>query len=390
MGTTELRLENLLKQLPSADREKAEEFFEDRELVLTSKVSYLDTLVPFYRHVKKSLAEATKGDVQGWIKSERKRQTARGKIGISPTTLQIHKVHLKTFYRWLNGGKEAPECVEWIKGTRRKRDLPAEEILNQEEIRRIIEACDNPRDKAMVAVLYESAARIGEFLSLKIRNVDFDKYGGIILLPKNQEGLKTGSRRIRLIDTAPYLQGWINAHPKKNDPDAPLWLGNRGTALKITQTQALIKKYTAKAGVKKRVHPHLFRHSRLTALAKMPYINEMDLRIIAGWTRDSAMPAVYLHLGGRDVDRKLLQHRGLLEEEEKLEAEEKPLEPLKCPRCETINPADAKFCYKCSMALTLKAVVELEEKRERADDLMNRLFEDPEVRDLLKRKIEKM
>ncbi len=117
MGTTELRLENLLKQLPSADREKAEEFFEDRELVLTSKVSYLDTLVPFYRHVKKSLAEATKGDVQGWIKSERKRQTARGKIGISPTTLQIHKVHLKLFLRF----KQAPPQDVLPLAQRRKR-----------------------------------------------------------------------------------------------------------------------------------------------------------------------------------------------------------------------------------------------------------------------------
>ena len=190
-----------------------------------------------------------------------------------------------------------------------------------------------------------------------------------------------------MIDAAPYLQSWINDHPKKNDPNAPLWWGNRETALKITQTQALIKKYATKAGVKKRVHPHLFRHSRLTHLAKMPYINEMDLRIIAGWTRDSAMPAVYLHLSGRDVDRKLLEHRGLLKEEETLEAEEKPLEPIKCQRCETINPADAKFCYKCSMALTLKAAVELDGKRKHTDDLMDRLLDDPEIKALLKRKI---
>lgn len=109
------------------------------------------------------------------------------------------------------------------------------------------------------------------------------------------------------------------------------------------------------------------------------------------WThRRWNMPAVYLHLSGRDVDKKLLEHRGLLEPEEKLEAEEKPLEPIKCPRCETINPADAKFCYKCSMALTLKAVVELEKKRKHTDDLIAQLLENRETQDFLRRKLAEM
>ncbi len=374
----------MLERLPSEDRGKADEFFEDRELELTSRVSYLDTLVPFSEQIKKLLPKATKGDIQGWLKSERKRRTGRGRIGISPATIQIHKTHLKSFYRWVNGGEEAPENVKWIKGNSRKKDLPVEEILNQVEVKRMIEAAPSERDKAIIAVLYESAARIGEFLSLKIRNVDFDKYGAIIILPKNCTGLKTGSRRIRVIDSTPYLQKWINAHPRKNDPDAPLWMGNRDDGLKITQVQALVKHYAAKAGITKNCHPHLFRHSRLTHLSQI--YNEMELRLVAGWTRSSTMPAIYLHLGGKDVDKKMLEHRGLLKEGETIEAEEKPLQPIKCLRCKTINPADGKYCYKCSMALTQEAAVELEH----TDNLMNRLFEDPEYRSLVRRKLEEM
>ncbi len=387
MTTTEVRLENLLERLPSEDRGRADEFFEDRELELTSRVSYLDTLVPFSEQIKKLLPTATKGDIQGWLKSERKRRTGRGRIGISPATIQIHKTHLKSFFRWMNGGEVAPENVKWMKGTSRKKDLPTEEILNQLEIKRMIKAAPSFRDKAIIAVLYESAMRIGEFLSLKIRNVGFDKYGAILILPKNCPGLKTGSRRIRLIDSTPYLLNWINAHPE-DDPEAPLWMGNRRVGLKITQVQFIIKKYAEKADIKKRVHPHLFRHSRLTHLSNV--LNEMELRIYAGWTRKSTMPAIYLHLGGGDVDKKLLEHRGLLKEEEKLEAEEKPLQPVKCVRCGTVNPADAKFCFKCSMSLTLKAAMELEGKREHTDDLMDRFLDDPETRELFKRKLTEM
>ncbi|MBA7598256.1 hypothetical protein ES703_05268 [subsurface metagenome] len=42
------------------------------------------------------------------------------------------------------------------------------------------------------------------------------------------------------------------------------------------------------------------------------------------------------------------------------------------------------------MALTLKAVVELEEKRKRTDDLMGQLLADPETQKFLKRKLAKM
>lgn len=102
------------------------------------------------------------------------------------------------------------------------------------------------------------------------------------------------------------------------------------------------------------------------------------------------MPEVYLHLSGRDVDRKLLEHRGLLKEEETLKAEEQPLKPIKCPRCGLVNPADAKFCSRCSMALSLKAVVDIEAKRGKVRDLLNALFQDPEMREFTEKKMREL
>lgn len=48
--------------------------------------------------------------------------------------------------------------------------------------------------------LYECGLRIGELLNLKLKNVEFDKYGAILTVHD-----KTGRRRIRLIATVPYL-----------------------------------------------------------------------------------------------------------------------------------------------------------------------------------------
>ncbi len=82
----------------------------------------------------------------------------------SPWTKHDYKVALKRFYRWLkDGGEEYPEEVKWIRTTLTARDeLLPEELLMEEEVMRLVDACDNPRDKAFIMTLYESGARIGE------------------------------------------------------------------------------------------------------------------------------------------------------------------------------------------------------------------------------------
>ncbi len=68
----------------------------------------------------------------------------------------------------------------------KNRKLP-EEILTEEDIRKMINAAYNTRDKAIVSVLYESGCRVGEFLCMKIKNVQFDRYGAIIVVCGKQD-----------------------------------------------------------------------------------------------------------------------------------------------------------------------------------------------------------
>ncbi|HJH31105.1 MAG TPA: hypothetical protein C5S50_02715 [Methanosarcinaceae archaeon] len=82
-----------------------------------------------------------------------------------------------------------------------------------------------------------------------------------------------------------------------------------------------------------------FRHGRLTDLSKQGF-NEMELRTIAGWTKESGMSATYLHLSGGDVKNKILANHGIIEDETKMQQE--TLKPVECPRCKTKNPPDAK------------------------------------------------
>ena len=96
------------------------------------------------------------------------------------------------------------------------------------------------------------------------------------------------------------------------------------------------------------------------------------------------MAAIYVHLSGADVDRRILEKAGLLDREEVREANE-VLTPKDCPRCKETNPATAKFCYKCGMALDMKTAMEIDEKKNAETlELMDLIQREPRVFEILK------
>ncbi|WP_292388700.1 site-specific integrase [Methanosarcina sp. UBA5] len=152
-------------------------------------------------------------------------------------------------------------------------------------------------------------------------------------------------------------------HPLRDNPNTPVFITERkyeGNYRRLNEQTVnnMLKGLAEKAGVKKNVYPHAFRHGRLTDLAKRGF-NEMELRIFAGWTKESGMPATYFHLSGADIEKKLLAQNGIIEDDSKEREEE--LKPVNCPRCKTKNPAGAKYCFTCSMVLDHKLAVEVQD-----------------------------
>ena len=130
------------------------------------------------------------------------------------------KIVLKMFYKWLLGkDEEFPKVIKWLKPRLKneKHKLP-EELLTVEEVQKLANSTTNPRDKALILALYESGCRIGEMLYLKLKNVQFDNYGVVLMVNG-----KTGSRRVRIIASVQVLAAWLQEHPDKDNPDAPLW-----------------------------------------------------------------------------------------------------------------------------------------------------------------------
>ncbi len=334
-------------------------------------LKYLSCLVSISRQVKKPLRELTEEDVKewaGWLNT-----TSEYKAW----SKHDFQVILKKYLRWL--GK--PEVAAWLKPkTPRNSKLP-EEVLTEEEIKRMAEAAYTTRDRAFVLALYESGCRIGEFLPLKLKHVSFDRHGAVLRV----EG-KTGARRVRLIGSVLALQCWIEEHPHKGNPEAYLWaplpthnnprLKSRHLTYQVASR--ILRELAQKAGVKKKVSPHAFRHARATHLAKI--LTEAQMKEFFGWVQSSDMASTYVHLSGRDVDGALLGAYGIKETQEST----KPvIRPEPCPRCQEQNDPAAKFCRRCGMPLGESFLTEEYELREEIQRLKEEMREVARVKYLI-------
>jgi site-specific recombinase XerD/ribosomal protein L40E len=340
-------------------------------------IKYIVTLRRIANILAKPFSQVTKEDIASFV--ERIESAS-----YSNWTKRDYKIVLKKFFKWFRKTEDYPEEVKWIKAKIKNNSLLPEELLCEEDINKLVEASHHPRDKALIQVLYESGCRIGELLSLKIRNVQFDVYGAVLLVNG-----KTGQRRVRIVASSPALATWINNHPLRENPDSPLWIGlatrNRNKVLTYTGAKELLKRIAKKAGIKKRIYPHLFRHSRATKLANA--LTESQLKQYLGWVQHSNMASTYVHLSGRDVDKALLRLNGIPMDEE--EGEEQFKVKI-CPRCQVKNSPTAKLCDACGLALEVKAAVEIDETRAKVDKLMNELIRNPKVLDALLESIENL
>ena len=331
-----------------------------------------------YAYILRKVAEWLEKDFDKATESEIKRVVAI--INTSPFTEWTkydYKRSVKKFFRWLGKEKE----VSWLKCNGIKNRKLPEEILSEEDIEKLIGSATSIRDKALIAVLYESGCRVGEFLSMRIKNVSFDRYGAVIVVHG-----KTGCRRIRLVSSSPYLAEWMNMHPFRDNPEAWLWISlHNFKRLAYNSLRTILRTVAKKAGVKKKVNPHAFRHARATHLAN--FLTEAQLKEYFGWVQDSDMASVYVHLSGRDVDRAILKLYGIETEESKNGGE--LLKPRKCLRCGEINPATNKVCRRCFFPLDggAEVILEKEVKRELIDAVIETLWNDREFREIFMKKV---
>jgi ribosomal protein L40E len=227
------------------------------------------------------------------------------------------------------------------------------------------------RDKALIGMLYDSGCRIGEILGLRMKSVERYQHGFRVTVA----GMK-GSRRLPLIACAPYLAAWLNEHPRRDDPQASLWVTKdyRAQVPSYNRVCDILRSAARRAGVRKAVNPHNFRHSRATHLAKL--LTEAQMKEYFGWVQGSDMASTYVHLSGRDLDHVMLKVNNIHAKEDEKASDD--FYPKLCRHCGRQNPPGNKFCGQCSNVLDEKAEQEMVQKgldRGTADGIMDRMLD---------------
>lgn len=329
------------------------------------------TLVGWRRILPKPFNQCTINDIHKGIMDLKKSRSLTGKPFKANTISDFLKV-LKQFHSWLSKNKHTkipPERMKEIKAPGRDpMTTTASDLLTPDEITVMVKSCKRDADRALLLTLYEGAFRIGEVGRLKWGDLKFDEYGVIANV-----SFKTDKPRyIRLVMALDYLSRWRSIYPGTPEGNALVFVNRNGDPLTHAQVSRQLERIALRAGLTKRVNPHVFRHSRITHLVREG-ISESVIKAVAWGSQDSRMLKTYLHLTGQDVDNEMLRLYGIDVPEKK---KERGLKPHQCAHCSTINSPVSNYCSTCGHPLTEEAHKEVTD----ATQVITKLFqENPQV-----------
>lgn len=185
--------------------------------------------------------------------------------GVEPTSQARALSGVRSFYRFmLLSNKMESSPVEFIASPKCGRQLP--DILTTQEVDLLLDSIDcstakGCRDRAMLELLYSCGLRVSELTSLSLSDLFFGE-GYIRVIGKGDK-----QRLVPISDIArERVQIYLEHRRKQNSTESTLFLNNRGKALTRVMVFTIIKQARQRAGIKKSISPHTFRHSFATHL----------------------------------------------------------------------------------------------------------------------------
>ncbi|MFC2154550.1 tyrosine-type recombinase/integrase [Candidatus Altiarchaeota archaeon] len=305
-------------------------------------------------------------------------------------TRRDFKYFAKRFYQYLayiEAGEKFyledtyPDLVSWIKpskGTKVFTPIEKDDLITREELEKLVDSAPNIRNKAFYLVAFEGGFRLGELYPMHIRDVRFERDGALMKVKEDEDrNLKNKFAKRTVFITgraAEMVSRYVKTHPFRDDPDAFLWLKNTQGGPRDYWPQDAIRRALEKdlkrIGItrkQRKIHPHIFRHSKLHEMYKEG-LPAVICKRFAGHSPTSKMEAVYTHVDDEDVKDELKKHYGLVDKED----EEKS---LACPFCGQMNKQTWILCESCYNPLKEGARLSLPEGDYVRADEYNKLIE---------------
>ncbi|MDO9351349.1 MAG: site-specific tyrosine recombinase XerD [Deltaproteobacteria bacterium] len=223
--------------------------------------------------------------------------------GLSSKTLARNLVSIRVFLRFLTEESIlSANPAEEIESPKTAKTLP--EILSLEEVETLLEQPDpqipqGMRDRAMLEMLYATGMRVSELTRLQVNHVHLDA-GYVLVYGKGSKEriVPIGNEAIKW---ARRYMGETRERLLKKRESPFLFVNRSGKPMSRQYFWKSIKAYGRRAGIRKRITPHLLRHSFASHLLE----RGADLRsvqLMLGHA-DISTTQIYTHVTGERLKK---------------------------------------------------------------------------------------
>jgi integrase/recombinase XerD len=262
--------------------------------------AYRHGLNRFFDHLRRKgiqeIGSVGKFDIRAFLLA------LKGK-GLSTKTVVRDLSAIRTFFRFLIQ-EEILEAnpVEEIESPKMAKTLP--EILTLKEVEQLLEQPDlrtplGVRDRAMLEVLYATGMRVSELVHLSVNQVNLES-GYVVIYGKGSKErmVPLGSEAMKWVTL--YLQTTRQRLAKGKESHF-LFINRSGRGMSRQRFWKNIKNYGLKAGLRKRITPHLLRHSFASHLLE----RGADLRSVQMMLGhvDISTTQIYTHVTGERLKK---------------------------------------------------------------------------------------
>jgi integrase/recombinase XerD len=244
---------------------------------------------------------ATPDDLVSWLERLRAR-------GLAPASVARRLSAVRGFYRHLVREDQARrDPTEHLDAPRASRPLPR--ALSRESATALVEAPDTRRpagvrDRAVLELLYATGMRASECLGLRLEDLNLAA-GYVICTGKGsrQRLVPVGAEALEWVRR--YLRDVRPGHTRRRDAGR-LFVNPRGGPLSRQSLWTLVRRAAAAAGLRRRVSPHMLRHSFASHLLE----GGADLRAVQAMLghADISTTQIYTHLPSSTLKRMYLAY----------------------------------------------------------------------------------
>lgn len=218
--------------------------------------------------------------------------------GIQNSTIKTGLGSLRQVLRYLS--RRGHNVIDW-------RDIELPKVIRKEatwleisELKAILDAAENIRDKAIVATLFSCGGRVGEVLSLN---------RGSIIDGKAQVTGKGGRLNTLRFDdhTLKLISDYLDT---RTDKLPPLFISGQYRRITVQRVEQILHVLSGLAGIEKNVTPHILRHTFATDLRR----NGADLLTVMKQLNHQSITTtqIYTHVGKELADDSYAQHHTVI------------------------------------------------------------------------------